>query len=166
MVGFILSAATISAALAQWRNISSNGAKKFGYITGPTDSQANIDRKLGFFSAIEEAGLDQPLILEGNFRYESGYQAIKNLRDIISSSKDLPDAIFCANDLIALGAMDALRQEFQINVPNDVLVGGYDNIAEAGWASYNLTTLVHDGPQMVEKAIEILLKVSQESFQI
>ncbi len=132
------------------------GATKFGYITGPTDSQANIDRKLGFFCAIEEAGLDQPLILEGNFRYESGYQAIKKLHDTNGSTKVLPDAIFCANDLIALGAMDALRHEFQINVPGDILIGGYDNIAEAGWASYNLTTLVHDGQQMVERAIEIL----------
>lgn len=132
------------------------GARKFAYIAGPIDSQANIDRQRGYCQRLNEAGFEAPLILEGDYRYEAGYAAIKQLRDRVSSTTKLPDAIYCANDLLALGAMDALRQEVGVRIPHDIIVGGYDNIAEASWAAYNLTTLVHDGQKMVERAIEIL----------
>ncbi|MCM0752330.1 hypothetical protein DEA98_16970 [Brucella pseudogrignonensis] len=72
--------------------------------------------------------------------------------------------MYCANDLLALGAIDALRKEIGVRIPDDIIVGGYDNIAEAGWASYNLTTLVHDGEKMVERAIEILAESEPEQI--
>jgi len=108
------------------------GARKFAYITGPIDSQANIDRQLGFCQRLDEARFEAPFILEGGYRYEAGYAAIRQLKDMVSSATKLPDAIYCANDLLALGAMDALRQEVGVRIPDDIIVGGYDNIAEAG----------------------------------
>ncbi|MBV9288089.1 MAG: substrate-binding domain-containing protein [Hyphomicrobiales bacterium] len=50
---------------------------------------------------------------------------------------DRPDAIFCANDLIALGATDAIRSRTPLRVPEDVLVAGFDDIPMAGWAAYD-----------------------------
>ncbi|MCD4513697.1 LacI family DNA-binding transcriptional regulator [Brucella pseudogrignonensis] len=151
-----ISCDSVGASRVMAEHFIERGARKFAYITGPADSQANIDRQFGFCKRLEETGFEPPLILEGNYRYEAGYAAIKQLKDMMSSTKELPDAIYCANDLLALGAIDALRKEIGVRIPDDIIVGGYDNIAEAGWASYNLTTLVHDGEKMVERAIEIL----------
>jgi DNA-binding LacI/PurR family transcriptional regulator len=132
------------------------GARSFAYIAGPADSLANIERRRGFLAGIAEAGLAPPRELPGNFRYEGGRAAVEQLCHGQGLSKTLPDAIFCANDLLALGAMDALRRGYALRVPQDVMVGGYDDIPEANWESYRLTTLLHDGRQMVEKGIEIL----------
>ncbi len=53
-----------------------------------------------------------------------------------------PDALFFANDLMAMGAMDALRRKVGLSVPGDVLVAGFDDIPAAAWASYDLTTVI------------------------
>lgn len=153
---YSISCDSVGASRVMAEHFIERGARKFAYITGPIDSQANIDRQLGFCQRLDETGFESPFILEGDYRYEAGYAAIRQLKDMVSSATKLPDAIYCANDLLALGAMDALRQEFGVRIPDDIIVGGYDNIAEAGWAAYNLTTLVHDGQKMVERAIEIL----------
>lgn len=130
------------------------GARSFAYIAGPADSQANIERRRGFLTGVSEAGLQPPREFSGNFRYEGGRAAIDQL--VSETPGRLPDAIFGANDLLALGAMDTLRKRFGKRVPQDVMVGGYDDIPEANWESYRLTTLLHDGRQMVERGIEIL----------
>ena len=67
-----------------------------------------------------------------------------------------PDAIFCANDLIAMGAMDALRHRLGRKVPDDVLVAGFDDIPAASWAAYELTSFVQDSALMVGEAVVLL----------
>ena len=51
-----------------------------------------------------------------------------------------PDGVFCVTDLLALGFMDVARQEFRLAIPDDLCVVGFDDIPEAGWLAYNLTT--------------------------
>ena len=57
---------------------------------------------------------------------------------------------------MAIGPLDALRTVIGKRVPEDVLVAGFDNVPEAAWGAYDLTTFVQDGPLMVAAAIEIL----------
>ena len=57
-----------------------------------------------------------------------------------SAGPTRPDAAFCVTDLLACGFMDAARFEFGLAVPADLCVVGFDDIEQAGWASYNLTT--------------------------
>jgi DNA-binding LacI/PurR family transcriptional regulator len=128
------------------------GARRFGYIAGPAGSPANEERLGGFRERLHELGLPEPAVLGGHFRYEGGYaSAVQMCR-----GPDRPDAIFCANDLVAIGAIDALRKELGLEVPKDVMIAGFDDIPAAGYAGYDLTTFVHDGARMVDESLKIL----------
>ncbi|WP_244490686.1 LacI family DNA-binding transcriptional regulator [Aureimonas frigidaquae] len=133
------------------RHMHERGARRFAYVSGPVNSPANIDRRQGFEAGLRALGLPMPVVAEGDFRYESGRAATERL---LSEGADF-DALFCANDLLALGALDALRAHGR-SVPQDVMVAGFDDIPAASWGAYELTTLVHDGERMVDTSISIL----------
>ncbi|MBV9877289.1 MAG: LacI family DNA-binding transcriptional regulator [Verrucomicrobia bacterium] len=127
------------------------GAKRFGYIAGGQETLANQDRSAGFINRLKESGISDIRSVSGNFRYEDGYQAALKLME----PKRPPQAIFCANDMMAFGAIDALRHEAGVRVPQEVMVAGFDDIPEAGWASYSLTTVRQEVGQMVQAAVPI-----------
>ena len=128
------------------------GARTFAYIAGPDGSPASEDRLKGFRDRLLARGYDDPQVAAGDFNYESG------LRGLLSLLRDSgpPDAIFCANDLIAIGAIDAIRSRTSLRAPEDVLLAGFDDIAMAGWAAYDLTTFVQDARLMVSETIRVL----------
>jgi DNA-binding LacI/PurR family transcriptional regulator len=132
------------------------GARSFGYVTGPPGSPASEDRLKGFRNRLALHGCDKVAVAAGDFHYESGYEAALSL-----VSNDPPEAIFCANDLLALGAIDAIRSRTPLRVPKDVLVAGFDNIPMAGWAAYDLTTFVQDAPRMVSETIRVLQRAEE-----
>jgi len=75
----------------------------------------------------------------------------------ILEEDSLPSAFFIANDIMALGAIDALRKN-AINIPEDTLVIGFDNIDMASWPAYDLTTWEQPIEEMVEKTVAYLMK--------
>ena len=117
------------------------GAKSFGYIAGSAGSHASNERLRGYQARLRRYGFSQVQKIDGDYHYDGGYEAVLS---------------FSGNDLMALGAMDALRHELGLSVPSDVLVAGFDNVPEASWKSYSLTTIVQDYPQMVADAMELL----------
>lgn len=131
------------------------GGKRFAFIAGKKDNMANEDRMAGYFGRLMEHGVGDIPILYGNFRYEGGYSAAIDLM----KRKDRPDAIFCANDLMAIGAIEAIRSECGLEVPKDVMVAGFDDIPAAGWPSLQLTTVRQDAPRMVEEALGVLARM-------
>jgi DNA-binding LacI/PurR family transcriptional regulator len=77
------------------------------------------------------------VIREGGMTsYENGLIAGRRL----FSAEKRPDGVFCVNDLLACGAMDVARKEFGLRVPDDVSFIGFDNMRQADWLSYGLTT--------------------------
>ena len=70
----------------------------------------------------------------------TGYEAGRVLAQRLLTHPDRPDAVFCATDLIACGFMDAARRQFAISIPDQLCVAGFDDIEQASWASYDLTT--------------------------
>jgi DNA-binding LacI/PurR family transcriptional regulator len=135
------------------------GARRFGYLAGVSISPANAERANGFRSRVEAAGLGPIRMGSANFRYDDGHQATLKLFD----EPDPPDALFCANDLSALGAIDALRQR-GLRVPDDVQVAGFDDIPPAAWDAYSLTTFRQDVFRMVEKTLNLIeLALLQDS---
>ena len=70
----------------------------------------------------------------------------------------IPDAVFVANDHMALAVMDTLRYELGLKIPEDVAVVGYDDVPAAEWPSYDLTTVRQCSEQMVNITIDILLE--------
>ena len=67
-----------------------------------------------------------------------------------------PDAVFCANDQIAFGLMDVVRQEARLRIPEDVAVIGFDDVPESSWLSYQLTTFRQDPLTMALRAVELM----------
>ena len=67
-----------------------------------------------------------------------------------------PDAVFVANDHMAFAAMDVIRFELGLNVPEDVSVVGYDDVPPAGWPAYNLTTIRQRANLMVAETVDAL----------
>lgn len=114
------------------------GARRIATITGPMDMAVGQDRLTGYRSALAAHGLDQrpDLVATGDFSVEGGAKAMARLLDQVP---DL-DAVFCASDLTALGAMQALAETGR-SVPRDVAVVGFDDVAEAETAAVPLTTV-------------------------
>ncbi len=130
------------------------GHKKLAYISGKQDTSTNIDRKKGFTDRLRERGYINWWLEQGEYTYESGYEAAKRLLQ----QDDPPDAIFCANDIMALGAMDAARFEVGIRVPEELSIVGFDDIPPAAWPSYSLTTIRQPVSQMIEATFELLFE--------
>lgn len=128
------------------------GARSFAFIAGSKGSHAGAERLQGYERRLHDHGHARVDVVSGDFLYAGGYRAAMELRE----RGPLPEAIFCANDLMAIGALDALRRSLGVRVPEDVLVAGFDDVPEASWDAYQLTTVVQDGPAMVAEAMSIL----------
>jgi len=68
-----------------------------------------------------------------------------------------PDAVFVANDHMALAVMDTLRFELGLTIPDDVSVIGYDDVPAAAWPAYNLSTVRQPANRMVAETVAILM---------
>jgi DNA-binding LacI/PurR family transcriptional regulator len=128
------------------------GARSFAFISGPATSPASIGRLTGFADRLREVEAGPVTVGRGDYRYEGGFAAAI---DLFAAAKP-PEALFCANDLLAIGAIDALRKAKGLRVPEDVMVAGFDDIPEAAWASVDLTTFMQDGARMVDEALAIV----------
>ena len=131
-----------------------SGHKSLAYIAGKKNTSTNFEREKGYTLQIEQHGLSAPVQAVGNYSYMGGFDAALKLFD----NKDNPDAVFCANDIMAMGAMDAIRNNLGLSIPQDVSIIGFDDIANAQWPIYNLTTIRQPVSQMVERTISNLLE--------
>ena len=129
------------------------GHRRLAYIAGVEDTSTNRDREEGFRSQISNHDLASPISAVGNYTYDGGFDAAL----ILFAEKEKPDAIFCANDIMAMGAMDALRNKMGVNIPEDVSINGFDDIENALWSNYDLTTVRQPVQRMVERTISNLL---------
>ena len=128
------------------------GHTKLAFISGVGITSTNVLRQKGYSDRIFERDAGTLLVEQGAYSYESGFDAGLRLLD----RDDPPDAIFCAADIMALGAMDAARYKLGIKIPDDLSIIGYDDIAMASWPTYDLTTIRQSAGKMVESAIQLL----------
>ncbi|MBN2653186.1 MAG: LacI family DNA-binding transcriptional regulator [Spirochaetales bacterium] len=100
------------------------GCNNFAMIAGPEDRPSSNDRKRGYIDELvsNNKNINDDLIFHGEMDYNTGYNATKQF---ISSKKKF-DALFCANDLIAAGALNAIS-ETRLKCPKDIKIVGYDN---------------------------------------
>ncbi|WP_421761988.1 LacI family DNA-binding transcriptional regulator [Devosia sp.] len=101
------------------------GCTRIAYLTGPEHFEAVLQRKLGYHAALAEAGLPEHpgYYLSGKWSEAWGREAVAALFD---GAGERPDGLFCGNDQIARGAVDALRER-GIKVPEEVAIVGFDN---------------------------------------
>ncbi len=134
------------------------GHKKIGYIAGWEGASTQRDRETGFVSALLEAGVTLHAREVGNFVAEEARQATLQMFEV-----DPPDAVFVANDHMAISVIDTLRFELGLTVPGDVSVIGYDDVTVASWPAYNLTTIRQPANRMVAETVDILLSKIEDS---
>jgi DNA-binding LacI/PurR family transcriptional regulator len=135
------------------------GHKRFGVIAGPFDSVVGEERVEGTLARLKEMGISAVKTVRGGYDYESG---ANGLHELVRTFRSAPDAVVCANDVMALGCMDAARQDLKLRVPGDLSVVGFDGVAPAGWRSYGLTTLRQPVRRMAEAAVSMLLECIDE----
>jgi DNA-binding LacI/PurR family transcriptional regulator len=128
------------------------GHRKIGHIAGWDGASTQRDREAGFVSALADAGVTLHSRTTGDFTMEAAAEATRKM-----FAFDPPEAVFAANDHMALAVMDTLRFELGLRVPEDVSVVGYDDVPAAGWPAYNLTTIRQPANRMVANTVEILL---------
>lgn len=131
------------------------GHRRIGLIGGPAGPSTSAERERGFREGINAAGLqvDEALCRCGDFSHSDGHAA---MRDLLAMD-DPPTAVFCVNDLIAMGAIDGARSIGR-RVPDDVWVVGYDDIAMSAWEGYDLTTIRQPITDMAALAVRLLLR--------
>lgn len=130
------------------------GHRRFGIIAGPSDSAVSLQRVEEAVHRLGRAGVGDVQIVSGEFDYQSGRAA---MHDLAARSAGVPDAVICANDMMAIGAMDAVRHDLGLRVPDDVSIVGFDGLAQAYWASFDLVTIRQPITAMVEAAIDMLM---------
>ena len=134
------------------QHLIARGARRVAMISGPAGSSR--DRVKGYADALDAAGIgyDPSLTRDGGWLRDGGREAMLSLM-----AKDpRPDAVFCANDLMAIGAMDAAR-ELGLRIPEDVALAGFDDIEAAALLTPPLTTVINPAYEIGEAAGRLIL---------
>ena len=130
------------------------GHRRIGHIAGQSWTDPSRDRLKGYRRALAEHDIlfDPALVLPGNWEPPTGYQHTVTLMDL----PDPPTAIFVANDMMAVGVYDALKER-GLRIPQDVSVVGYDDREIAQFMRPPLTTVVLPHSEMGIQAAEVLI---------
>lgn len=129
------------------------GRRRILHIAGPANNAEARQRLTGYHAAMSQAGLE-PIVMQGNFDEESGRAAIATM----IARRIAVDAVFAANDIMAIGAMMALR-DAGFCIPDDVAVAGFDNVPLARLISPPLTTMAIDIADLGARAINRLWSI-------
>lgn len=137
----------------------SKGYDDIAMIRGPETIQSSVDRIRGFMLALQERGLsaDPDRIWPGTFEQLSGYDAVAQR---LARGETMPRALFCANDLMAVGAIAALRDAGR-RVPEDVAVMGFDDLPAAATAVPPLTTMRQPAATMGAIAFRMVTRLAE-----
>jgi LacI family transcriptional regulator len=148
-------------AMTAVRHLADLGHRRIAHITGPLFTATGIGRFHGYRQALNE--LDLPFrteyVREGNFRLENGYEEARALLSL----PDPPTAVFAANDLVALGVMEAVR-DAGLRVPEDVSVVGVNDIPLVSHLTPPLTTVHVPTREMGAAAVDMLLALLAGRF--
>lgn len=129
--------------------------RRIAFIAGNLESKSSLDRLDAYTHFLEQKNLpmDPSLIKSGDFDWQSGYRAaLEALR-----APNPPTAIFAANDLMAIGAMKAIR-EMRLHIPEDISVIGFDDIDMAALCTPQLTTVRQPKYELGLRSVEMLIK--------
>lgn len=143
-----------AAAAAMATALHAAGHRHFLCISGPPGAPVSRERIEGFLGRLAELGVRGTRVVETDFSYTGGRDGF--LAAITPDTR--PEAVFCANDQLAMGVMDACRYSLGLAVPGDISVVGFDDVTEAGRPGYRLTTMHQDSIGMAREAVRLLLQ--------
>jgi DNA-binding LacI/PurR family transcriptional regulator len=148
---------SVAAAGVATRHLIDSGRRTIAVIgTGPEISNTGRLRLRGYRETLGAAGIARAADLEGDVRWyhrPDGYAAMQQL---LARRPDV-DAVFCFNDLLAIGALRALREAGR-RVPQDVAVVGFDDVEECLYTTPPLTSIAPDKPAIAAAAVDLLMR--------
>ncbi len=141
------------------------GHRRIAYVTAPADHSSDLDRMAGYRQALISGGIepDSELIVPGNGRADGGEQALQALIEL----SEPPSAVFCYNDMTAIGLMHSARQ-VGLSVPGDMAVVGFDDIPFASYFYPPLTTIAQPKVEMGRLAMKMalsLMSIGEENHE-
>ena len=136
------------------RFLLAGGHKRIGYIAGWEGASTQRDREKGFTEELVRNGQELYAREVGNFNSDEARQAARTM----FSKQNFPDAVFVANDAMAIAVIDVIRFELGLQVPDQVSVVGYDDVPISSWPAYDLTTVRQPANRMVAETVSILIE--------
>ena len=148
-------------------HLVAQGCRTLAHISGPASNFEAQERRRGFLEAADKVGLDRaPMTFEGDFTEESGYRGAKAfLAACAESGAAMPEGIFVANDMMAVGCLLALREAGK-TVPADVALVGFDDIPIARFTSPPLTTLRVGVFDLGRRGLELLVAAMEREERL
>jgi DNA-binding LacI/PurR family transcriptional regulator len=137
--------------------LAEQGRRRIATIAGRTHTLPGARRQAGYEQALADLDLGPPHAACGNFEFLGGREAMAELL----ASPNPPDAVFAANDPMALGALSLLRER-GVMVPDDIAIVGFDNLPEASWSAPPLTTLDHPAGEIGATAATLFLSLLRD----
>jgi LacI family transcriptional regulator len=138
------------------RKLTEKGHRVIGFLSGPPQLRICKERYEGFCEALSEAGIahDPSLVAIGDFSGSGGAERALGLRE----ANPAMTALFCANDLMAMGAMMAFAQS-GVAVPDQVSIVGYDGDHFTPYTSPPMTTIKHSRGEVSSIAVSLLMEL-------
>lgn len=136
------------------RFLLAGGHKRIAYIAGWEGASTQRDREKGFTEELVRNGQELYAREVGNFNSDEARQAARTM----FSKQNFPDAVFVANDAMAIAVIDVIRFELGLQVPEQVSVVGYDDVPISSWPAYDLTTVRQPANRMVAETVSILIE--------
>ncbi|UFN51652.1 LacI family DNA-binding transcriptional regulator (plasmid) [Roseomonas sp. OT10] len=141
--------------------LAEGGHRRPAFMAGLEESSTNRDRERGFHAGLATAGFGPPLREIGYYSYEGASEAARRLL----RRPDRPDAIFCANDHMAIACIEVARHEFGLDIPRDLSVVGFDDVGPARWKSFDLTSFSQPMQPMVDATVGMLMEFIENPAQ-
>jgi DNA-binding LacI/PurR family transcriptional regulator len=128
------------------------GHRRFAFMAGLEVSSTSRDREEAFTRRLAISGKRLSARATGRYSFETAMEAARQLLSV----RLRPDAIFCANDYMALATIQIARHEFGLDVGRDISIVGFDDAEPAAWPLFNLTTFVQPAQLMADRVAHLL----------
>ena len=132
--------------------LAAGGHQRFAFVGGVDSASTSRDRERGYAEGLSALGLGAPMRAPSDYSFDGACAAARALL----SEPRRPDAIFCANDHLAMAVLQTARAEFGLTPGSDLSIVGFDDAAISAWPGFDLTTFSQPVDAMASKIVDIV----------
>ncbi len=139
------------------RTLLDHGYRRIGFLGGPEHATSTKDRLSGFESVMRGLDMDFHASFASTYSYQAGHEAMARL----VAQGNLAEAYFCGDDVLSVGAMDALA-EAGLGVPGDIGIIGMNDMEMSRWRCIDLTTIRQPIPEIIGASVDLVISLIKE----